>query len=191
MRNLDECKAEIFCRMEKGIQKRKRLRKRVLSLCLPICLLATVLSVAVITRPEQPIANASSEGSLESSNAMYVSFELTDRGGKSIASQTDPNKINAIYGLLSAELSEQSNVSSAEDFSTSSGNFDLNGYKEHNISATATADYHEFTFCTDSGDKTVFILDGNLLTDKATGQQKLLTKMERAELLSALRKLIS
>ncbi len=188
MRNLDECKAEIFCRMEKGIQKRKRLRKRVLSLCLPICLLATVLSVAVITRPEQPIANASSEGSLESSNAMYVSFELTDRGGKSIASQTDPNKIDAIYGLLSAELSEQSNVSSTEDFSTSSGNFDLNGYKEHNTSATA-ADYHEFTFCTDSGDKTVFILDGNLLTDKATGQKMFLTKVKHAELLNALSEL--
>lgn len=48
MRELNECKAEIFRRSEKRIKERRRKRRRILALCLPLCLLIAVLSATVL-----------------------------------------------------------------------------------------------------------------------------------------------
>ena len=39
VRDLNECKAEVFRRSEKRIKERKRIRNRALALCIPLCLL--------------------------------------------------------------------------------------------------------------------------------------------------------
>ncbi len=39
MRNLEDCKAEVFRRSEERIKERKRTRNRVLTCCIPLCLL--------------------------------------------------------------------------------------------------------------------------------------------------------
>lgn len=39
MRNLEECKAEVFRRSEERIKERKRTRNRMLACCIPLCLL--------------------------------------------------------------------------------------------------------------------------------------------------------
>ena len=48
MRNLNECQAEVFRRSEKRIKERKRNRNRILAMCIPLCLIITIFSVAMI-----------------------------------------------------------------------------------------------------------------------------------------------
>lgn len=48
MRDLDECKAEIFRRMENGIKERKRRINRILTCCVPLCLCLAVWSVNLL-----------------------------------------------------------------------------------------------------------------------------------------------
>lgn len=48
MRNLDECKTEIFRLSEKRITEKRKKRRRVISLCVPVCILLTVLSVTAL-----------------------------------------------------------------------------------------------------------------------------------------------
>lgn len=47
MRDLIECRNEVFRRSESRIKARKRIRKRILMLCIPICLVVCVVSTAV------------------------------------------------------------------------------------------------------------------------------------------------
>ena len=48
MRNFEERKAEVFRRSENRIKERKRNRNRILTLCIPICLVLMVWSVATL-----------------------------------------------------------------------------------------------------------------------------------------------
>lgn len=48
MRDISEYTAEVFSRSKKRIEKRKKIRNRVISLCIPLCLAVTVLSVTVL-----------------------------------------------------------------------------------------------------------------------------------------------
>ncbi|MDE5995971.1 MAG: hypothetical protein K2G56_03545 [Eubacterium sp.] len=45
MRELNECTAEVFRRSEKRIKKHRRIRNRVLAVCIPLCLVFTLLAV--------------------------------------------------------------------------------------------------------------------------------------------------
>ena len=48
MRNFEERKAEIFRRSENRIKQRKQTRKRILTVCIPLCLALTVGSAAIL-----------------------------------------------------------------------------------------------------------------------------------------------
>lgn len=48
MRELNVCKAEVFRRSEKRIKERRRMRRRVLALCIPLCLIVTIWSVSIL-----------------------------------------------------------------------------------------------------------------------------------------------
>ncbi len=48
MRNFNECKAEIFRRIDIGIKERKRKRNCILKCCVPLCLCFVIFSTAVI-----------------------------------------------------------------------------------------------------------------------------------------------
>lgn len=48
MREINECTAEVFRRSEKRIKERKRNRNRILTLCIPLCLIVTVWSVMIL-----------------------------------------------------------------------------------------------------------------------------------------------
>ena len=48
MREINDCTAEVFRRSENRIKERKRNRNRVLAMCIPLCLIITIFSVAMI-----------------------------------------------------------------------------------------------------------------------------------------------
>ena len=49
MKQLDEYKAEIFCRSENKIKQRKNNRNRILAVCIPLCLVLTLFSFTVLS----------------------------------------------------------------------------------------------------------------------------------------------
>ena len=48
MREINECTAEVFRRSENRIKERKKNRNRILAMCIPLCLIITIFSVAMI-----------------------------------------------------------------------------------------------------------------------------------------------
>ncbi|MDE6413378.1 MAG: hypothetical protein K2K42_05795, partial [Eubacterium sp.] len=48
MRELNACTAEVFRRSEKRIKERRRMRRRALALCIPLCLIVTIWSVSIL-----------------------------------------------------------------------------------------------------------------------------------------------
>lgn len=48
MRELNECKAEVFRRSDNRIKERRRKFNRVLALCIPLCLILTIFSVTML-----------------------------------------------------------------------------------------------------------------------------------------------
>ena len=48
MRELNECKAEVFRRSDNRIKERRRKFNRVLALCVPLCLILTIFSVTIL-----------------------------------------------------------------------------------------------------------------------------------------------
>ena len=48
MRELNECTAEVFRRSDNRIKERRRKFNRVLALCVPLCLILTIFSVAIL-----------------------------------------------------------------------------------------------------------------------------------------------
>ena len=48
MRELNECKAEVFRRSDNRIKERRRNRNRILAMCIPLCLVLTIFSVMML-----------------------------------------------------------------------------------------------------------------------------------------------
>ena len=48
MRELNECKAEVFRRSDNRIKERRRKFNRVLTLCVPLCLILTIFSITIL-----------------------------------------------------------------------------------------------------------------------------------------------
>lgn len=48
MRELNECKAEVFRRSDNRIKERRRKFNRVLALCVPLCLILTIFSITIL-----------------------------------------------------------------------------------------------------------------------------------------------
>lgn len=71
MRELNECKAEVFRRSEKRIIERRKTRNRVLALCIPLCLMLTVWSATVLPAMKPAESdNASNAELLENINTL-------------------------------------------------------------------------------------------------------------------------
>lgn len=64
MRNLEDCKAEVFRRSEERIKERKRKRNRVLACCIPLCLLLVAggLYIRPLLEPVDEIGGLHSGG---------------------------------------------------------------------------------------------------------------------------------
>ena len=104
MRNLEDCKAEIFRRSEERIKERKRARKRVLACCIPLCLLLVAggLYLRPLLEPVDHMGGTNAgptpvpERELGGSDVVlygkvvrYVSVTLAEGTGKSLDMITD------------------------------------------------------------------------------------------------------
>ena len=117
MRNLEDCKAEVFRRSEERIKERKRKRNRVLACCIPLCLLLVAggFYIRPLLEPVDELGGINSEnyaiperelgGVAESEQVgieRFVSVEITDKTGSEEVSRnvTDAETVGALGDFM-------------------------------------------------------------------------------------------
>ena len=117
MRNLEDCKAEVFRRSEERIKERKRKRNRALAWCIPLCLLLVAggLYIRPLLEPVDEIGGLNSGGTtipdrvlggldytLHGSVTRYSSVTITDRTGSKEVSRkvTDGEALGELCGFM-------------------------------------------------------------------------------------------
>jgi len=124
MRELNECKAEVFRRSNNRIKERRRKFNRVLALCVPLCLILTVFSVAIL--PAMMPAGAGEKGYYMYGTEHDGNGNRSDMNG---AVNTDmPDNLSFsltwnIYGISSYDsatgrLVKTTNATNPEDYVT-------------------------------------------------------------------------
>ena len=116
MRNLEDCKAEVFRRSEERIKERKRKRGRVLACCVPLCLLLVAGGLYVRPLLEPVDESAGTYGptpvpervlggmnyELRSDVITYLSVLVTEGTGSAAVSKnfTDAETLGDLYGCM-------------------------------------------------------------------------------------------
>lgn len=102
MRNLEDCKAEVFRRSEERIKERKRTRNRVLACCIPLCLLLVAggLYIRPLLEPVDEI------GVLHSGGTKISDRELGGLDGTSFGGVIKYSSVMITEGTGSAAISQ-------------------------------------------------------------------------------------
>lgn len=196
MRNLEECKAEIFRLGDKKIKQRKKRRMRTLSVCVPLCLCLVVFSATVLPtmltaedkNTKQPLTELEDE-SVGTTFYQYTQVEINGFGDISFCSQINDSRevsdiaelINSFYYLNDSEEYRPNDGVTIPTPPTSSDELFEN--PETILPDTGEAGY-SILFTTDKGEKIEYILTGNALENKNTGDKMIITDDQMTELFS-------
>lgn len=200
MRELNECKAEIFRLSEKRIKARKKAIKRAFALCIPLCIVSLILSVAVIPAM-MPTKEANDEAQIELPNLVngssgsyvcsYTKIVISDSEGDSVREITDKAQVTQIFELIfSVDRGIGGSGAADENFAVADGSGTLeesfstvpkNEDKKENFSVN---EKYTFAFIDVSGTKTVYMLTGNELQNVPAGTVTVLSQEQLEELMS-------
>ena len=182
MRNFEERIAEIYRRSEKILQQRRKRRKHILMVCIPLVLCVTVLG-ALSMPSMMPKGDAAPENMLADTNGIYTAMvmkvEVTGEDlDLSYTCREDVLKISACLRACAVEPPSGSTLTDMEDGSDQVGS-------STNISASlgiAQNIGHTITLIMEDGSKTKFLLADRLLKDQQTGDVYLLSQDQLFEL---------
>lgn len=170
MRDLTECKAEVFRRSERRIQARRKARNRILACCIPLCLAVAVWCAASLPAGDKgiPPENEMATGSLVCS---YTQVEIlaANRIPTLYEKVTDKVEVTKIFSSIHALFPDQD-----------AGDGSVGG-----LLTDCVADY-TVIFQTEDGSQTVYALRGNMLRNVNTDEEVTLSDAQMAELLTAL-----
>lgn len=173
MRELNECKAEIFRRSEKRIKERKRKRNRLIAFCVPLCICLAVISTSInfgmmgAKSGDSETFAGREEKSTDISNFIKVEISNRDQSAENYKIITDSDKINSILILLDSDADENGSAVNPED--NSSGDFD-----------------YLITFTDRNGYEAVYKIKGNILFDVNSNNQKHISDEQLTELITIL-----
>ncbi len=168
MRELSECKAEIFHRSEEKIKKIRRKRKRIIALCVPLCLVVTVLSFTFLPS----VING--KNNINEVECIYK--EIVISGSVDTQKITDKAEISKIYDTV------YSINKTGDIFDNKFENADVDNF---NYDQSATADRQDIyiiTFIAEDSSKTVYILTNNKLQNLNDSIKTTLTNEKVSEL---------
>lgn len=183
MRELNECTAEVFRRSDERIKRTKKVRKRVLTVCVPLCLFAMVMSAALLP----PVLGTKKSDYDTSNGSYYCSFVKAEIKG------TDGSrKVDDVLEVIDIYFTVYDMFNDGEEKAEPSLKEDvLSGgtAEEYLVGAEYGADFgfakyeYNIIFYTAWGDEAVYTLCGNALTDNATGETLTLTDEQTETLL--------
>ncbi len=179
MREIDECKAEVFRRSEKRIKERKKKRNHILSLCIPLCLVVTVWSVMIMPAmmPKKAVKNVAEvviEDCTTSNSYVcpYTEVMIRNADSSNVGSQsvTDKVKVARIFETISA-LNESADGGLTADEDAADQN-----------ESTKNLTGYIITFVTEDGSEKVYALDNNELFNVDENTRIILTDSQLEEL---------
>ena len=195
MRNFEERKAEVFRRSENRIKERKRNRNRILALCVPLCLILTVMSVTMLpsmlsigdkNSAADELGNMA--GATENGAVWTMQVELLgkDDSLQSSVLNGDANAVTQIYYTIeSAFVSAGENETpAAGQESVATSDKDNENYSQSGTTTLSSG--YKITFNTDKDTKAIYILDGNTLTNVQTNEKVTLSEDQRSQILNEL-----
>lgn len=174
MRNLYDCKAEIFRRSEQRIQKRRQNRRRILACCVPAVLCITVCAAMFL-----PVKKDGSEHfdgltggiSLESYVCSYVEVTI-QQGANAPQRITDKAAVTRIFeAVFQPDWAVHAETGTEPEKASGS--------------LIPPAEYI-ITFMTEDGSKTVYTLDENILFSIKENSRILLSDAQVSQLKAAL-----
>ena len=201
MRELNECRAEVFRRSEKRIKERKRNRNRILMMCIPLCLIITVWSVTILPAMLPAGMDAANEnmaaqtpGNAEDADGTVGSaaeskthnfIAVTVKDGEYICEFSDASAVDTvfqqIFDIQEANGGYKDSVGTQEP--------EAGGDAEHKdaaSNATTNAGSITITMTSADGSKRVYTLNGLTLYDETLEKGYELTEAQRNDLLVAL-----
>lgn len=193
MRNLEDCKAEVFRRSKERIKERKRKRSLVLACCIPVCLF--LVAGGFYIRPLfEPVDECSKTGgtneipdrevggfdyTLLSKNIKYTSVEITDRTGDTevVRNVTDEVLVgNLCSFMMNMDMSELADgMADGKESDTIKDEIAVRDDLEEK------ADY-EFVFRSATGETGTFRLYENKLYNKGNNSIVILSEAQQAAL---------
>ena len=188
MRELNECKAEIFRRSEERIKHRKAVRSRILTACIPLCVILTFWSVFILPA----MMPAGKEGAQENNNPgnntdapdSFISAEIaySEDGVLIRKSLSENEQITSLYCSI-LDLFNEAAISASgidgvkNENSNGSGNTSQgsNSVERNNI---------VITFVSSMGQRSVFTLNDNVLYDNLNKRKILLSQKQAEEFIA-------
>lgn len=201
MRELNECTQEVFRRSEQRIKERRRTRSRVLALCIPVCLIVTVWSAAVLPSmmPDLHTVYSQAEGEMagsapESPFCPYAAVEIQAAGmfpeehnGKVTDRLTVAEIFDAVNSFFadadgnnqdgSENLQYSDNLPAAEDSA---------GDCQSKPASTNRWKVCTITFTAEDGSQVVYHLSGNALVNVSTNETVFLSDGQATGLMAVL-----
>ena len=196
MRNFEERKAEVFRRSENRIRERKRNRNRILALCVPLCLILTVMSVIMLPsmlsigdKNSAADGLGNMAGGIESNAVLTMHVELLgkDDALQSDVMNEDANTVTQVYNSIESLF-----ITAGENKKPAAGQESAEDYEDKHMenysqgTTTTLSSGYRITFKTDKDIKAVYILNGNILTNAQTNEKVTLSEEQRSQILNEL-----
>ena len=177
MRDLNECKAEVFRRSENRIKQRKRRRNRVLSLCIPLCLVVGALLLLPELAPNRKgtESNKVQDETSASIVCTYTRVEILNAGQELIEEKTVTDKV---------EVTKLFNALGACFPTDDGGQKGPSDSKAPGIDTAATA--VKIVFTDDEGNRETYILNDYFLSNPDKNEAVVLSTYQRDQLVAAL-----
>lgn len=205
MRDLEECKAEIFRRSNERIKVRKRIRRRAAVCCASLCFLIVAGAGLQKLRPVDQVFNTKKDGAVGSAAREYASVRSTTDGNsyKLHYRTSDKEEAKGSYDVIAElfggeftgkddaeedtakdyklgeceETEEQDRVTAGTDEKeTATGDVKYQMTGNGMYGSEEQTIIYEFVFRLDDGKVSEFRLSGNELTDKTSDRKIILTE---------------
>lgn len=214
MRNLEDCKAEVFRRSEKRIKERKRKRNRVLVCCIPLCLLfvAGGLYIRPLFEPMDEIMKydgtnripdrvlGGSNYELYSGATEYLSVMITDRTGSKEVSRriTDKEALGGLYGFMAMYFDKSGADAIGGSDGADGANGGIIGTDKETVREEVEIKYHleepladyKLVFRLSTGEELKFRLHENYLYNESNGGVVTLSDVQLAVLKEQLEQIV-
>ena len=201
MRELNECKAEVFRRSENRIKERKRNRNRILAMCIPLCLIITVCSVTILPdmmpKGKNNAANETADhitdgtgdaegaiGSVGESKTHNI-ISVTVKDGEYTCEFTDASAVNTVFQQICEIQKTNGEYKDNADMQQPEAGDDAE-HKDSTSGTKADDNSVDVTMISADGTIRVYTLNGLTLYDKTLDKEYTLTTEQRNDLLVAL-----
>ncbi len=176
MRDLNDYKAEIFCRSEEKIKERKRTRNRALAFCVPLCLVFAAIAFAKL--PDISASDISTENvSSDSSLSQIVIQDNMENLPNTFAFNVEESP--EIWLLIQSAFetdNQEGNRADDQHYTETTQTV-----VQDSLSLFSDSKY-EMHFANKDGDVFTYTLEGNVLTDVTTKEKVTLSSDQAFEL---------